>query len=249
MRVLLASINCQKAEIELNLEIHKRVIREASDAACDLVVFPEMSLTGYLDPAIHSEYCLDLDSPYIAALVKYGEEHSVDILFGIAELGTDDNFYISQIHASSGAIFGIYRKRHLADNESAFTAGLDAYQGEVDAEPFGIAVCADYEVADECVTASESGAGVVFHSSAPGLYGERKTDDASWQSGFDWWRTSCIEKHSSRAKELGISIALATQAGATVDEDFPGWSALFGPEGEIVAELPDWKAGNLIVEI
>lgn len=89
----------------------------------------------------------------------------------------------------------------------------------------------------------------MFHPSAPGLHGPRKANDESWQGGFDWWRTSCIERHGRRAKELGLSIAVCTQAGATFDEDFPGWAALFGPDGEIVTELPDWRAGTLIVEI
>jgi len=42
---------------------------------------------------------------------------------------------------------------------------------------------------------------------------------------------------------------MSTQAGPTIDEDFTGWTALFGPDGEIIAELPDWKPGTLVVEI
>lgn len=249
MNILLASINCQKTELELNLETHKRVIREAADAGCDIAVFPEMSLTGYLDPAIHEQHFLSLDSPHIATLVGYADLLSVNVLFGIAERGNNDKFHITQVHAADGLVTGVYRKRHLADNELAFTAGDNSYLGKHAGSNFGVAVCADYEVRDEFVAASEAGASIVFHSSAPGLYGERKTDDASWRSGFDWWRSSTIEKHSRRAKELGIYIAMSTQVGATLDEDFPGWSALFDPEGNVVAELPDWRAGNLIVEI
>jgi hypothetical protein len=33
------------------------------------------------------------------------------------------------------------------------------------------------------------------------------------------------------------------------DEDFPGWAALFGPDAEIVTELPDWRAVTLVVEV
>jgi predicted amidohydrolase len=112
-----------------------------------------------------------------------------------------------------------------------------------------VAVCADYDVADEFVAAASSGAKVVFHPSAPGLYGPRRETDEDWQRGFDWWRTSCIEAHGRRASELGLSIAVCTQAGMTFDEDFPGWAALFGPDWEIVAELPDWQAGTLVVDV
>ena len=51
------------------------------------------------------------------------------------------------------------------------------------------------------------------------------------------------------ASENNIWIAATGQAGQTVDEDFPGWAALFDPHGELVAELPDWQEGVLIVDI
>jgi 8-oxo-dGTP pyrophosphatase MutT (NUDIX family) len=41
---------------------------------------------------------------------------------------------------------------------------------------------------------------------------------------------------------------MATQAGATEDEDFPGLAALVTPSGE-VARLPDWRPGSLVVEV
>jgi predicted amidohydrolase len=249
MRALLASINCQKAKTESNLVAHKVVVRDASEADCDLAVFPEMSLNGYLDPNVHTESFLYLDSDAVQELVECGASLGVDLLFGIVERNPQGKPFITRIHASGGKIVGVYRKRHLADDEGSFAQGTDPYQGRTAETSFGVAVCADYSVPDEFVTASESGAKIVFHPSAPELYEPRRTDDDSWQRGFDWWRTSCIEKHGRHARELGLSIAVCTQAGATFDEDFPGWAALFGPDGEIVAELPDWRAGTLIVEI
>ena len=49
MRLLLAAINCPKGEIDANLAAHCRLIDSAEPG--DLVLFPEMSLTGYVDPA------------------------------------------------------------------------------------------------------------------------------------------------------------------------------------------------------
>jgi predicted amidohydrolase len=249
MKALLASINCQKTEIAKNLENHEQLIANAAELNSDIIVFPEMSLTGYLDPAIHSEFELTLNSPQVNRLVELTETYSIDALFGIVERNPNGGPFISQVHAGNGTVIGTYRKRNLADNEHLFSPGTEPYVGVLGGRSFGVAVCADYEVPTEFVAASDAGASIVFHPSAPGLYGPRKTDDASWQSGFDWWRTSCIEKHGQRAKKLGMYIAVCTQAGSTFDEDFPGWAALFGTDGEIVSELPDWRAGNLIIEI
>ena len=171
------------------------------------------------------------------------------MFFGIAKHNSNGGPYISKINTSNGMLSGIYRKRNCADNETLFSPETESYFGEVANVGFGVAVCAGHSVPTEFVAISNAGAAIVFHPSVPGLYGDRKTDDASLQSGFDWWRTSCIDIDTKRAKELGIYIAVCTQAGSTVDEGFLGWSVLFGSDGEIIAELPNWRQGNLIIEI
>ena len=53
----------------------------------------------------------------------------------------------------------------------------------------------------------------------------------------------------SATRERGLWIAIATQAGSTHDEDFPGLAALVDPTGEVRAELSDWHEGSLIVDV
>ena len=168
MRALLASINCQKTEIGKNLGIHERLIVKAAESNCDIVAFPEMSLTGYMDPDIHSKFELTLNSPQVNKLVELTESYSVDVLFGIVERNPNGGLFISQVHAADGKVVGTYRKRNLADNEGLFSPGAESYLGELDGNSFGVAVCADYSVSIEFVAASEAGALVVFHPSEPG---------------------------------------------------------------------------------
>ncbi len=77
MKVLLASINCPKTEIDKNFDVHERLTVEAASNNCDIVVFPEMSLTGYIDPAVHSEYELSTDSKKVNDLVELTRTYSV----------------------------------------------------------------------------------------------------------------------------------------------------------------------------
>jgi hypothetical protein len=89
---------------------------------------------------------------------------------------------------------------------------------------------------------------VLFLCSAPGLHG-RRTDDASWRDGFEWWERCGLGDARRHAGRLGLWVAMATQSGSTVDEDFPGIAALVAPNGEIVKRLPDWRPGTLVIDI
>jgi hypothetical protein len=98
---------------------------------------------------------------------------------------------------------------------------------------------------DEPVAA---GADVVFFCAAPGLHG-RRTDEDSWRAGHTWWETCGLGDARRHAARTGAWVALVTQAGSAVDEDFPGLAALLAPTGEVVRRLPDWRAGNLVVDL
>lgn len=62
----------------MNLDTHKRVIREAADVDCELAVFPEMSLTGYLDPGTLS--CSIRQHPLYMLLARQMMAKSIRIL-------------------------------------------------------------------------------------------------------------------------------------------------------------------------
>jgi hypothetical protein len=79
--------------------------------------------------------------------------------------------------------------------------------------------------------------------------GRRRTSEDSWRKGFAWWEGSALGDARRQARRLGLWIALAGQAGATADEDFPGLAALVGPDGGVAARLPDWRPGVLTVDI
>ena len=72
MRILLAALTCPKGDLDGNLARHLEVLAAAAAQGCDVVVFPEMSLTGYEVGA-----AVDLDHPQAlpATLARLGVEH------------------------------------------------------------------------------------------------------------------------------------------------------------------------------
>ncbi|MGN6791784.1 MAG: carbon-nitrogen hydrolase family protein [Streptosporangiaceae bacterium] len=246
MRALLAAIECQKGDVDGNLAVHLDLLGQADGEGCDLVLFPEMSLTGSADPG--SGRLIRLDHPAVQKLVTATADLQVAGCFGIAEQTTAGMPHITQVVAAGGKVLGVQRKRHLGEGEESFTAGTGAAIFGLAGARFGVAICAEAGFDDPFDDAAAGGAGLVLFPAAPGLYG-RRTDEASWRTGFDWWQGCGLGDARRHARRLGLWIALAGQAGSTVDEDFPGLAALVRPDGTIAARLPDWRAGTLSVDI
>lgn len=156
--------------------------------------------------------------------------------------------FITQAFASDGRLVGVQRKRHLGDDEEGFTVGSETTSFSYGAAHFGVIICAEAGSDDTWDACAASGASVAYMCSAPGLHG-RRTDEASWRAGLEWWQSCGLADARQHARRLGLWAAMATQAGSTTDEDFPGISALVAPTGEIVARSPDWRPATLIVDI
>ncbi|MGH3159447.1 MAG: carbon-nitrogen hydrolase family protein [Streptosporangiaceae bacterium] len=248
LRLMLAAICCQQGDWEANLAGHDRVLGLARAQGCQLAVFPEMSLSGSVDPAGHPEQLLTLDSAPVAAMAELTGRHSVAAVFGLSERGEGGAAYITQAYARDGRLAGSYRKRHLGDDEEAYTPGTEGALFRFGGLRFGIAICAEGGVDYPFDEPAAAGAEVVFFCAAPGL-DDRMTDHKSWRAGHAWWESCGLADARRHAVRTGTWVALATQAGSTLNEDFPGLAALVSPDGEVVARLPDWRPGTLTVDL
>ncbi len=249
MRLALACIRCIKGAVDQNLERHRVELRRAADAGADAVLFPEMSLTGYLTQAVGYRAALALDDDHVRWMVAATRESGVAAIFGITERLSPEGFGIAQVVATGGEVVAVQRKRHLGEGEEWFTAATPgAAVADLNGTLVGLAICAETQADAPFADAVAAGASAVLVSAAPGLHG-RRTDEASWQAGFDWWRGAALGDLQPKAVAHGLAIAVATQSGATEDEDFPGWGALIRPDGSISAELPDWREATLVVDV
>ena len=247
MRVLLAALCCPKGDVNANLMAHQRLLEEAASTGCALALFPEMSLTGSVDPAAHPEWLVALHDARIKTLARTAVANGVAVGFGVAERATS-GAHITQIVADREGRIRVQRKRHLGEGEESFTPATRNEIFDIDGVPVAIAICAEAGHNEPFDAAADAGAQLVLFPAAPGLYGRREHED-DWRRGFAWWEESSLSDARRHAKRLGLWIALAGQAGATIDEDFPGLAALIGPDGDVVDRLPDWREGHLIVDI
>ena len=248
LRIGLVQMRCEKGAVDQNLHAIAARVRDAARHGVDVLCFPEMCITGYVDPARQPEGVLRLDGPEVARFVALTRAADLTAIAGLVEANPRGKPYITQVVASAGRLRGFYRKRTIVDDEALwFAPGTTVPAFEHPKGVFGVAICADIGSPDVFAESARRGARVVFEAAAPGLYGPQAT--RNWRSGFEWWRGECHTKLSRYAREQRLFIAVATQAGRTIDEDFPGGGYVFGPDGACLRETPDWSEGVLYAEL
>jgi predicted amidohydrolase len=240
----LVQMRCEKGAIDDNLaKIHAH-LQTGVSRSLDIMCFPEMSITGYIDPVNRPEAVLRLDGPEVGRFVAMTGDLPVTAIAGLVEENPQGKPFISQIVASSGRLLGVYRKKTIPPDEDPwFTAGSALPLFQHPKVVFGVTICADIDTPSIFAELAGLGAQIVFEAAAPGLYGSQATRD--WPAGYQWWHQECHDKLGQYARDNHIHIAVATQAGRTHDEDFPGGGYVFGPDGACLSTTSDWSEGVL----
>jgi (R)-amidase len=242
LRIGLIQMQCEKAQIQQNMAAISGHLKEAAARGVDIIGFPEMSLTGYADPTKYPQAALDLHGPEVAQLLKLTEPYPLTALVGLIEKNPAGKPFITHLVLRQGELLGFYRKITIEDEEVEwFSPGQGVPVFQYGNLTYGIAICAD--IGNETVFAecARQGAKIVFELAAPGLYGEQAT--RNWASGYAWWEGECQTQLSKYTREYGIWVAVATQAGRTIDEDFPGGGYVFAPGGERLYSTAGWQPG------
>jgi predicted amidohydrolase len=248
IRVGLVQMRCEKGALNENLERTAHYLAEASRRRIDILAFPEMSLTGYADPTRYPEAVLTLAGPEVAQFLGVTQAFSGTVLAGLIEANPAGKLFITQIAARRGELVGFYRKITIEDEEVAwFSAGQSVPIFRHESLPFGLAICADIGNREVFAGGSRQGAQIIFELAAPGLYGDQETRD--WLSGYRWWEDECRHYLSAYARDYHVWIVVATQAGRTRDEDFPGGGYVFAPGGERVFATDNGQPGVAFLQL
>lgn len=111
-KITVAQINSTN-EIENNLNKIINLSFNAKKEGSELIVFPELALTGHLSGSKNAQ---TIDSPTIKKLMNFSNMHNLYICFGFAE-NKDKEFFNSSILIGPEGILGVYRKIHLNSND------------------------------------------------------------------------------------------------------------------------------------
>lgn len=236
-----------KGRVKQNLTVIRDYFYKALLEGVDILVFPEMNLTGYFDNESYKKDFLELDCKDVTAVVNLTKGNNLTIIFGIAEKD-GSNCFITQVVAQSGEIIGVYRKHNIVNKEAdIFLRGKEEPIFHKNQLIYGVTICADIDLPNLYKKYSEAGCNIIFECASPDLYGSREKRD--WAKGYEWWKNNCMSKIGSYAKQNNIMIAVATQRGRNEEDDFPGGGYLFSIKGDVIAETRDYRQDMLICEL
>src|SRR5213593_3000985 len=147
MKVAVAQISCLLGDPEANLLKVREFSRRAKETGAELIVFPEMTDTGYSMPVIrvHANHW---NSGFLPGLQETAREFSIAIVSGVSERD-GSSIYNSQVLIDSrGDIAGKYRKTHLyavtpVEEQTCFAPGDCFTASDLGDLRFGFSICYD----------------------------------------------------------------------------------------------------------
>lgn len=248
VRIALAQIAPGLGQLEANLARHHEVLDQARTDGADLVVFPELGLTGYQLQDLAAEVALRLDDPRMAELARATEGLSAVVSF--VEESADHRLFIAAALLEDGEIVHVHRKVFLPtyglfDERRFFAQGdmLRAVPSRLGVG-LGIAVCEDFWHLTVPQLLALDGAQLLINvSSSPGR------DLAAMNEVGLGTATSWRTLMRTYAQLTTSFVVFCNRVGVDESISFWGGSEVIAPNGAAVFSAPLYDEGVYLVDI
>jgi NAD+ synthase (glutamine-hydrolysing) len=232
LKIGLAQIYPKLGDVQANLEKHLDYIARAKAEKVDVLVFPELSMTGYQIQDLVPEVALKAspNDKIFGELLKASQE--IDLIVGFAHEDERNRFFIADAYLSGGEILHLHHKLYLPtygmfDESRYFAAGnhiraFDTKYGRV-----GMLICEDFWHMSPAYLLWMDGADIFFFNSAsPG----RGLDTEDRLSGSRW-----VELVNQAYGSMFTSyIVHCNRVGYEDGKVFWGGSSIVDPDGEFM---------------
>jgi predicted amidohydrolase len=238
VKLALAQIAIEGAEVEANCERAEAAIAEAADRGADLVALPEIFNVGYFAFDAYQRAAEPVEGPTLTRIAEAAREHGVGVLAGsiVEDLAETESIptpadeglaNTSVLFDREGNRLAFYRKHHLFGYESAeaqmLVPGERLGIGEFDGATVGMTTCYDLRFPELYRDIAEQGAGLVLVPSA-------------WPyPRVEHWKL--LPK--ARAVENQCFVATVNGSGDFEDASLLGRSTAYDPWGTTLASTDD----------
>ena len=236
LNLALAQIATKLGDVEANLAKHLDYIGQAKAQNADLLVFPELSLTGYVlqDLVASVAHHPTEDDRIFKHLFKASKD--LDLVVGFVDEDTRHRFYIASAYLSAGKLIHVHHKVYLPtyglfDEGRFFAWGDEVRAFDTRFGRMGMLICEDFWHASPPYLLWLDGADLMLFSSASpgrGLNDTEKLESARWVERVNKAYASMFTSFVAHSNRVGYEDGLHFWGGATV----------FDPNGKELAHGP-----------
>ncbi len=247
LNLALAQISTKLGDVDANLEKHLSMTRQAKGDDADLIVFPELSLTGYtlqdITPRVSRRPARD--DPTFRHLLEASRE--IDMLVGFVDEDARHRFYIASAYLSEGEVLHVHHKVYLPTyglfDEGRFFAWGDSIRAfDTRFGRMGVLICEDFWHASPPYLLWLDGADILLFTSASpgrGLTDESRLESARWVEHINRAYASLFTNFVVHSNRVGFEDGLLFWGGATI----------FDPDGKLIAQGPYFEEALTLAEI
>ncbi len=218
-----------RGDVSANVAHHERLVRLAAAEGARVLVFPELSLTGYeLD--LVPELAFTESDPRLAPLRRCASAHGVTLVVG-APVRLGSSLHIGAFVLSAGGSQRLYTKRHPGEGEEkVIQPGDRSPMVRFDGHAGAVAICADANHATHPEEAAQGGGRTYLVSS--------------------FITPAELDRKTARLREYamrhGMAVVFSNYGDASGELDSGGRSAVWSERGEVVAQLDGTGPGVVV---
>ncbi|OGQ19470.1 MAG: carbon-nitrogen hydrolase [Deltaproteobacteria bacterium RIFCSPHIGHO2_02_FULL_60_17] len=245
-RVGIAQINPRLGDLKANLALYEEKIRQGEKAGVDLLLFPELSLTGYFLRDMVPNVALKLASPEIERLKKLSRKTS--FVAGLVEESSDYRFYNAAVYFEAGDIRHVHRKVYLPtygmfDEQRYFARGDRVRAFDSKFGRAAVLICEDLWHPSTAYLAALDGAAVVLCPSTSPLRGI--TDQQPQDDNARYWELI----NQAYAETYGMFVIYGNRVGFEDGVGFWGGSEIVAPSGRRTAKAKYYDEDFVVGEV
>lgn len=246
MKIAVAQTTSVIGDIEKNVKHHLEFCDKAIKNKADLIVFPELSLTGYSIKDLNYVISLELDKTKALDALKT-KSKKISIVCGLAEEDDDFAIYNSAVFISDGEIKFVHRKVYpptygLFEEFRYFSRGKECKAHETKFGKIGLLVCEDLWHLSLPYTLAMDGAQLIIGIAA---------SPTRLAANYDKFKNYEInsEQHRAFARILSGYIVFSNRVGFEDGINFWGGSEVIDPFGNVIAVAKIFEEDIIYAEI
>jgi predicted amidohydrolase len=231
MKICAAQTRPIRGDISANITIHEMLIHKAVARGAELIIFPELSLTGY-EPTLAKELTVEKTDVRFDTFQTISNDSGITIGVGApmkSERGVSISMLLFQPHEARS----VYSKSYLhADEEPFFVPGHSSPHLRVQSTNVALAICYEISVAEHLTAALKLKPAIYFASVAKFVNGINKA----------------LERLSTIARDSSLPVLMSNCIGFSDGQQCGGHTSAWNSRGSIVGQLNDSDEGLLVFD-